>query len=155
MSEERRNVSAVGILTDYFAASPEQALAAVDTGPGDELAPFRGTFIEPSALVGRLWAAIRHGDLDLAAQDFSTDEARVDDNDDEGPYLLRLKPAFVGEVAALPNERIDDVAAVWRTAEEWMGGPDEKLVAEIVGELRRVARRAVARDVDAYCWICL
>ncbi|MEU2614956.1 hypothetical protein ABZ570_25730 [Micromonospora sp. NPDC007271] len=106
-------------------------------------------------LVGRLWAAIRHGDPDVAAERLSTDEARVDGNGDEGPYLLRLKPAFVNELAALPDERIDDVAAVWRGAEEWVGRPDEQLVAEIVGELRRVARRAVAGDVHAYCWICL
>ncbi|MFG2053473.1 hypothetical protein ACGFI9_05500 [Micromonospora sp. NPDC048930] len=145
----------MGILTDYFAASPEQALAATDTGPGDELAPLRCKFLEPTVLVGRLWAAIRHGDLDLAVEDLSTDEARVDGNDDEGPYLLRLKPAFVSELAALQDERMDDVAAAWRTAEEWMGEPDAKLVAEIVGELRRVARRAVADGVHAYCWICL
>ncbi|MGR6317366.1 hypothetical protein Q2K19_06130 [Micromonospora soli] len=145
----------MGILTDYFAARPEQALAAADTGPGDDLAPFRSKFLEPTVLVGRLWAAIRHGGLDLAAEDLSTGEARVDGNDDEGPYLLRLKPAFVSELAALPDERIDDVAAVWRAAEEWMGEPDEKLVAGIVGELRRVARRAVADGVHAYCWICL
>ena len=47
---------------------------------------------------------------------------RVDGNDDEGPYLIRLKLEFV---------------------------------ARLVGELRRVARQAVADGVDAYCWICV
>ncbi|MGW5667784.1 hypothetical protein [Micromonospora sp. NPDC003776] len=86
----------------------------------------------------RCWPASRHGDLNLAAPDFSTDEARVD-GDDEGLPA----PAQAGvrrRACRASGTSADDVAAVWRTAEERRGGLAEELVAETVGELRRMAR---------------
>lgn len=145
----------MGILTDYFAATPEQALAIGDTGPGDELAPLRSKFLEPYVLVGALWEVLRHGHLGSPRRDLQAGGERVDGNDDEGPYMIRLEPEFVAELAALPDDRIAAVAAGWVTAEEWMGEPELEVVAQLVGELRRVARQAVADGVDAYCWICV
>ncbi|MCW3839787.1 hypothetical protein ONA70_06715 [Micromonospora yasonensis] len=145
----------MGILTDYFPATPEQARAAAEHGPGDDLDPVRAKFVEPSVLGGALWEAVRHGALDASTETRYADDERVDDNDDEGPYLLRLKPDFVADLAALPDDRIGQVAVVWATAEEWWGGADVEFLTELVEELRRVARAALADGMDAYCWICL
>ncbi|MFE9688706.1 hypothetical protein [Micromonospora sp. NPDC005806] len=145
----------MGILTEYFAAIPERAQAAVQTGPGDELAPLRCKNVEPTVLGGALWEAVRHGGPDESAGDLSADAERVDGNDDEGPFLLRLESAFVAELAVLPDDRVEPVAARWATAEEWVGDIDPEILAEIVVELRRVARQALADGVDAYCWLCL
>ncbi|MEV0156659.1 hypothetical protein AB0H57_23435 [Micromonospora sp. NPDC050686] len=145
----------MGILTDYFAATPEQALAAIDRGPGDELTPLRAKFLEPFVLGGQLWAAVRHGALDASDDDLSAGGERVDGNDDEGPYLIRLVDDFVAELAALPDDRVDEVATVWAGAGEWMGEPEPGFLVELVHELRRVARRAETDGVGAYCWMCL
>ncbi|RZU73404.1 hypothetical protein EV384_1807 [Micromonospora kangleipakensis] len=129
----------MGILADYFAATPGQALTTVDAGPGDELRPLRPKFLEPFVLVGALWEVMRHGHLGSPRTGLHAGGERVDGNDDEGPYLIRLVSEFVTELAALPDDRIDAVAAGWATAEEWMGEPELEIVAQLVGELRRVA----------------
>ncbi|MEU9824271.1 hypothetical protein [Micromonospora chersina] len=57
--------------------------------------------------------------------------------------------------AAGPGDELEPVAAVWATGEEWWGGADVEFLAELVDELRGMARRALADGLDAYCWICL
>ncbi len=145
----------VGILTEYFAATPERARAAAATGPDDELDPLRCKNVEPFVLGGALWEAIRAGRLGSPRAGLHAGGERIDGHDDEGPYLIRLAPDFVAELAALPDERLRPVAAQWRTAEEWLGEPEVDPLVELVAELRRVARAAGADGLDAYCWMCL
>ncbi|MET8834363.1 hypothetical protein ABZV78_10645 [Micromonospora sp. NPDC004540] len=145
----------MGILTEYFAATPERARAAAETGPSDELEPLRCKFVDPAVLGGALWEVVRHGRLGSPRNALYASAERVDTNDEFGPYLVRLKPDFVRELAALPDERLLPVATEWRTAEEWMGEPEVELIAELVVELRRVARAASGDGLDAYCWMCL
>ncbi|MFG1655245.1 hypothetical protein ACGFIY_01790 [Micromonospora chersina] len=54
-----------------------------------------------------------------------------------------------------PGDEFEPLAAVWATAEEWWGGADVEFLAELVNELRGMARRALADGRDKYCWICL
>ncbi|MGY0005096.1 hypothetical protein [Micromonospora sp. I033] len=145
----------MGIRTEYFAATPQRARVAAATGPCDELDPLRCKNVEPFVLGGALWEVIRAGRLGSPRAGLHAGGERVDGHDDEGPYLIRLVPDFVAELAALPDERLRPVAAEWRTAEEWLGSPDTELLTELVTGLRRVARAAGAEELDGYCWMCL
>lgn len=146
----------MGILTDYFAATPQQASSAIMDGPGEEVAPARFKFLEPAVLLGRLWAAMRHRDLAAWTDELSTEVGRVDDNPDiEGPWLVKLRDDFVTELAALADEQVTMAAKVWAEAEEWVGPTSPAAAEEIVRQLRDVARHAASPDQAMYCWICL
>jgi hypothetical protein len=62
---------------------------------------------------------------------------------DEGPFVMRVPPAFVAAVAAIPAERVPEVAAEWGRSEllaHWQ--PAE--LAAVVSQLREFSRRAAA-----------
>lgn len=61
---------------------------------------------------------------------------------DEGPFVMRVRPAFVSAVAAVPAERVPEVAAAWGRAEGLADWPPVELAA-VVGQLREFAQRAV------------
>jgi hypothetical protein len=49
----------MGILTDYFAATAEEAAACADHGPLDTQLPTAELqWVEPSIILGRLWVCL-------------------------------------------------------------------------------------------------
>jgi hypothetical protein len=62
---------------------------------------------------------------------------------DEGPFVIQMPAAFVSAVAALPAERVSEVAALWgRTTDPVRWRPED--LAGVLGDLWDFAARAVA-----------
>jgi len=61
---------------------------------------------------------------------------------DEGPFVMRVPPAFVAALAAIPAERIPEVASMWGQTEELADWQPAELTT-VIEQLREFARRAV------------
>jgi hypothetical protein len=142
----------MGILTDYFAATAEEATACADHGPLDTQLPTAELkWVEPAIILGRLWAAIDGADYDV---DSYSGEDHLVAGDHEGPWLIRIKDACRDALAGIRDDQVTALAETWSTAEEWSGA-DASSLATIIPDLRDVARAACAPDRNLYVWVCL
>jgi len=106
-----------------------------------------------------LWAIIEgvpspSGAVPFDLERFHAVESVLWISDDEEAGLVRVSDGFARALAALPDERVATVAAVWANAEEWIGPwqPGE-LDPTVVG-LRDLAR-LVSDDQHMYVWVCM
>lgn len=169
----------MGLLTDYFAATPEQA-AAVDirtgptgtgpTGPADESArqdtpwvdgttraPQRiedvlaVTGVEPTVTMATLEAVL------TGAEVMDIIEGGVEpiaDGGPEGPWLVALRPQLQVALVSTPPGGWQAVAERWVATDELVGTPASAAVS-FLEELAALARRASDRDQRLYCWVSL
>jgi hypothetical protein len=165
----------MGLLTDYFAATTEQA-AAIDirtgpTGPADESArqdPPSGdgttraprriedvltvTGIEPTVTMATLEAILAGADdIDIIESDA---EPIIADGGPEGPWLVTLRPQLQAALLSTPPGGWPAVAERWVATEELVGTPASAAVS-FLEELAALARRASDRDQRLYCWMSL
>lgn len=164
----------MGLLTDYFAATPEQA-AAVDirtgpTGPADESArqdafsvdgttrtPPRiedvlaVTGVEPTVTMATLEAILTGAeDMDIIEGDVES----IANGGPEGPWLVALRPQLQAALLLTPPGGWQAVAERWVATEELVGTPASAAVS-FLEELAALARRASDRGQRLYCWVSL
>ncbi|MER7420348.1 hypothetical protein ABT346_26795 [Micromonospora peucetia] len=149
----------MGMITDYFVATPGQATALVERGPtGEQLPKLEMKWVEPAVLGSRLWAIIEDAPV-TEGQDPPLDRRRFDAADrlvglseDQTSGLEQIADGFVRALAALPDERIPAVAARWATAEEWLGPWEPGELDATVLALRDLARQVHLPDQHLYVW---
>ncbi|NUO58213.1 MAG: hypothetical protein HOV78_16205 [Hamadaea sp.] len=142
----------MGILTDYFAATPAEAAACQEHGPlPTDLPQLAAKWVEPTILLGRLWAAV--DGVKYNQRRHHGDEEMLEPSDEEGPWVIRIREECRAAIAGIPDERIPELAAKWSEAEEWMR-PEPDWLAKLIPELRAVARAGIG-DRAMYVWICL
>ncbi|MCP2322927.1 hypothetical protein HDA40_001434 [Hamadaea flava] len=142
----------MGILTDYFAATPAEAAACREHGPlPTELPKVAAKWLEPTILLGQLWAAV--DGVKYKVNKHHGDDEMLEPADEEGPWIIRIREECRAAIAGIPDERVPALAATWSEAEEWMA-PEPDWLEKLIPELRAVARAAV-EDRAMYVWICL
>jgi hypothetical protein len=80
----------MGMLTDYFAATPEEAMAHAERGPLVPALPYvELKWVEPSILLGLLWAHIAGAEYSL--DEFDGEDDMVALQEEHGTCLIRIK----------------------------------------------------------------
>jgi hypothetical protein len=149
----------MGILTDYFVATPERAVTLAARGPhGADVPKLELKGVDPAVLGSTLWAVIEGAPVrepysapfDLDRYDAVAEY--VADSDEDSHLLVQLDDDFVRVLATLPDERVAPVAASWATAEEWGGPLEPGTLDGLVLELRALAREVRSPDQHLYVW---
>ncbi len=142
----------MGVLTDYFAATPNEAASCATRGPVvTSLPQVALKFVDPAVILGRLWAHIEA----VPFSDSHYGNGELLTSGEEGPWLTRIKDGCTAAIAAIPDDRLLPIADQWRAAEEWVGDWDSQGLAGVVVDLRSVARAAVETGRNMYCWMSL
>jgi len=157
----RRTVLAMDMdmVTDYFVATPERAMALAEWGPaGEDVPKLENKVIEHSVFGSILWAIIE----DSPATAESGSPFDLDRFDASGPLMAlseeqtsgldQIADGFVRALATLPDERITAVAARWAAAEEWGRPYEPGELDDTVRGLRDLAREAHLPDQHMYLW---
>jgi len=147
----------VGVLTDYFVARDDQdAARAHNTVGGPRQAGFKTAAwksIDPVVTLAVLneivtgtnaleWIKTHGGDVEMVAGG----------NDDER-WVFRIAPLHVDALMQLPED-VRPIAERWAKSEE-LDGADPKDLAEVLRDLRALAREARASSQQLYCWVSL
>ncbi|WP_428962008.1 hypothetical protein [Micromonospora fluostatini] len=69
--------------------------------------------------------------------------------------VLTLADETQRALAELTPQRAAEVADPWSRTEEFGGYADPEALAEVVGELARLARHADEQQHRLYCWVCV
>jgi hypothetical protein len=141
----------VGVLTDFFIATADQAVAVSLSGPQDrDLPAVLAKWIHPLRLATLYAIAEGHGDTEVEV-DIPVDVDRPD-----GPWLFAIRDEVTAAIAAVTDERLDSVGNAWAMTEEWQRdrGPASEVIS-IFRELRDLARRADPPAQRMYLWMCL
>jgi hypothetical protein len=165
----------MGLLTDYFAATPEQAAAVdIQTGPtgptdgsarqdrpsvdGSTTAPRRVQDVlavkgfEPTVTMATLEGILTGAEVMEIIE--SDAEPLIADDGPEGPWLVTLRPQLQAALVSTPPGGWRAVAERWVATEELVGTPASVAVS-FLEELAALARRASDRDQQLYCWMSL
>jgi hypothetical protein len=141
----------VSSIVKFFAATQEEAVAALHSGPDPSLpvAVF-GNFDAEEALLE--WEEGLTGTpfVSLVEKDLPDVVAEIED----GPLLLRISAELSNSLASASSARIRDLAEWWM-AEKSAGGAEieHSAAVGILQTLADLARSACQADVDVYCWI--
>jgi hypothetical protein len=153
------SVAGVGMFTDYFVATPEQAAALGDDGPADaDLPTLELKWVEPAVLGSKLWAIVedapvRPGDtLPFDLDRFNASGKLIALSEDATSGLQQIADGFVRALAGLSDERIPAVSARWATAEEWIAPWEPGELDGTVEGLRDLARQVRLPDQHMYMW---
>ncbi len=149
----------MGIITDYFVADAARAATLAEGGPSGEDVPvleLKGA--EPAVLGSILWAiiasppAVEGEPLPFDLDRFDAAGPLIAISEEQTSGLVQVADGFVQAMAALPDDRIPEVAARWATAEDWGApwGPGE--LDETVLQLRDLARQVRLPDQHMYVW---
>jgi hypothetical protein len=137
----------MGLLTDIFVATPEDALKYESLAPG-ELPPGRFEVVNFKGLTdlefGTLWAI-------LAGEAFDMDRHALEALTPGGEtWLFGFPSAFVERLAGLGAADTTSAAAAWAATEELQWDPSE--TEEVLVELVRLARRSKSTSKGLYFW---
>ncbi|MHA7132831.1 hypothetical protein [Oerskovia turbata] len=143
----------MSILTEFFVATPAQALALAGTGPeGSGLPTLLATSIDPvrlSALHEVLTGAADGGEDDVLGPELGP-------TDPDGPWLLPFRPDAVTALAAIPDQGLPEAARAWGASEDMEDlGVDPVDLLDITASLRDLARAAGRDGHGLYLWISL
>lgn len=143
----------MGLLTDYFAATPEQAAACRLEGPSDEELPVASLkLVDPSVLLGKLWAGVAGQPF---GPEYYADDGLVGEPLADGPWLVKIKPVCRAVLAGISDEeQVRQAAAGWAEAAEWFGAAEPEELVETILKLRQVALAAGERGQRLYAWVC-
>lgn len=149
----------MGLITDYFAASPQRAVTLAERGPaGEDVPKLEMKWVEPAVLGSTLWAIIEDAPVpdghqlpfDLERFDAAAQLMALSEEQTSG--LVQIADGFVQALATLPDERIAAVAARWATAEEWTGPWEPGELDDTILGLRDLAREVHPPDQHMYVW---
>ena len=83
----------------------------------------------------QLWSAV----ADLPPKSGTLMDDLVFQGGEEGPFVMRVPPAFVAALARVPEDHVPAIAAAWGRSEELADWQPEDL-SGVVGELRAFCR---------------
>lgn len=146
----------MGILADFFAAVPAQALKYAnrinDVDEGDEIerllkpAQYKGiTGLE----IGTLWAILEAQEWDVKKH--MPDDIQVDDEGES--WLHRFPGGLVALLANAGHEALAKASELWAKTEEL--DCDAADLRPLLEDLRSLARQAAADGTSVYLWGCL
>jgi hypothetical protein len=149
----------MGVMFDYFAApSDEVAAAVIGTGPTVAVADpdlvLESSGIEPSVQMATLEELLTGRPYDSIVDD-PRSAALLASADDDACLVLTLTDELQAALAGADPQRLLEVAGPWSRTEEFWGRGEPELLADFLGELAALARRAAARGHRLYCWTCL
>lgn len=157
----------MGVETEIFAGTPENLEAALPQGPTavDGLPSFPSSPLDQVQLgsLGQLLIAgtLDHADPSSYGNTYdelvrAMSEAAAEADPEEGPWIFAIPDRLRDALAALPPERVEEVAAEWSTTEEVGGewGPGES-TPEYVRLLSELARAAQRTERNLYLWASL
>jgi hypothetical protein len=157
----------MGLLTDFFLASPERE-AALDVQPGGPEGQFptvSGKNVDQVKLATllQILRGVERSSDETAA--ITRQLPMVWRSDEEGPWVFRLPTELRDVLAAVPPQ-LQDVACSWSLTEEWrldsgLGPTEQSLqylvdeLAQFLTELRALAVRSASGEGTLYLWLCL
>jgi hypothetical protein len=102
----------MGIPTDYFSATPDEALACAPDGPfGTDPPTAELKWVEPAIILGRLWVAVDGAEYSVDA--YNGIDAPVASPHEPGPWVIRIKEASWDALASIRDDQILVLATVW------------------------------------------
>lgn len=146
----------MGILSDFFVATPEEALRYAnrieEPDEGDEIEELldpvqykRFTDIE----ISTLWAILEGSEWDADRHNLEY----VEIGEDSDAWLNRFPHELTVLLSRLDEESLGPVLARWADTEELACDADE--LHPVMEDLRRLASEAVANRKSVYLWGCL
>ncbi|MFL6097902.1 MAG: hypothetical protein ACJ71Y_20820 [Blastococcus sp.] len=148
----------MGILCDYFIAGGDEEAALTATwlgGPSaspDALPTIDLKGLDPIVPMASLESMIAGGDLgELVAANAG---AMVNEAQGE-VWVYRLSQTLTAALAGASPDRLREVAEPWSRTEELAGWWDTRELAEVLGELADLAKRARSDGGRLYCWVSL
>ena len=137
------------MLTELFVAEADRALELVEEGPAlaDDVPVAAANSVTEVTLASlhRIAAPGSPAATDVAAS-VSVDRW-------EGPWLQVIADEITVAIAAVGDDRLDEVAQTWASTDEWQDATVED-ITRLVRELRDVARQA-SPERRLYLWTCL
>jgi hypothetical protein len=162
----------MGLLTYYFAATPQRA-AAIDirTGPAEPASPqdtpsaggsteasdpiedvLAVSGVEPNVTMAMLEAILTGADgMEIIDQGSAEPVA---DGGPDGPWLVALRSQLREELLTAPPGGWHAVAERWAATDELAGMPVDVAVS-FLEKLAVLARRASENNQRLYCWVSL
>ena len=134
----------MGILSEFFVASPEAAQACEDlihTRAFEDQAAYTGfTGLE----LADLWAI-------LAGTDYAPEQHLLESvHDAQDSWLERFPAPFVALLAGLDDQGLASAQLQWAASEELQLAPD--VLRPVLEDLRRLAAKALAEGKGLYLW---
>jgi hypothetical protein len=158
---------AMSVLFDYFAAeSDEEAAAVIDRvgGPGSQaltVTPSTVAYdtvsvkgVDPVVQLGTLEELLTGRSYDEIAEDPRSGHL-VGTRDGGERVVCTITDSLMAALAQASSEALQRIAEPWSQTEEFWGTADPEGLAEILGDLAGLARRAQANGRRLYCWVCV
>lgn len=151
----------MGVLCDYFAASSDEAAAAVidlpggpAAGAGGSLDTVSGNGIDPVVQMGTLEALLTGRDYDEILQAHHAGPI-VASRDGGQRLVVTLTGELQAALSQADHAQLADAAVPWLQTEEFSSQDDPGLAAAWLSDLAGLARQATARGERLYCWVCV
>lgn len=143
----------MGILADIFVANDQDARLyeqrlfgheAIES-PSYERVQYKNI---TSLELGTLWALLHGEDWNVKKHNF----LHIGHDEEVGSCLDQFPPELTRSLSALEPKQVSDVSAAWAATEELQWPASD--AAEVINELVRLARLAVASGNSLYVWNC-
>ncbi|MDR2187814.1 MAG: hypothetical protein LBE62_07135 [Azonexus sp.] len=143
----------MGLLADFFVATPEQAIQYANRDPYEEeiralLNPCEYKGITGLEL-GMLWAILEDIEWDY---DKHMPRDTVLGNEGEW-WLERFPDKLTLLLAQATPERLATASVAWANTEELSCDPED--IQPMLADLQQLAKQAISRDIPVYLWGCL
>lgn len=142
----------MGVLTDYFAASNDEAArAALQQGPKVVGLPtIEAKSLDPVVTMATLEQILLGTDAMTIIND-SRDEI-IAQAGEQGPWVATIRPSLVKGLGTPDPARLLATARQWALTEE-LSDADPQDLYEFLWNLAHLAQWAVANNQQMYCWI--
>lgn len=147
----------MSLICFYFAApSDVTAARAVDSpeGPGRAAQVARtvpGRGVEPVVQLGMLHALLTDSTFDAVLAQAPRQPVALRDGGERS--VLRVADGLCAALSDSSDQRLADLAEPWSRIEEFDGRADPSDLADLLRELRALARDTRRRGEGLYCWI--
>lgn len=144
----------MGILADFFVASPEDARryaspdSVGDTKLREQIAPAEWKGFTPLEL-GTLWAILEGQDWNIKRH-WLIEELLESQGES---WLFRFPQPLVDLLASATEEQLASANSAWAATEELQWPPAE--LRPLVSDLQRLAKQSRATGFHMYLWGCL
>lgn len=140
----------MGVLTDIFIASPEEAekLGLSE----DTFEDFKGIFAK-----GQSTVTLESLHEIIAAKDGTKAEdiSMIFSADEEGPWVLEIPIGLSRSLAALKGQDLSEISAKWSRTEEMQMDYDPDSVGDLLREMVDLADEAVKLNKGLLMWMSL
>jgi hypothetical protein len=110
--------------------------------------------IDPVVQLGTLEELLTGRSYDEIANDPRSGHA-VETRDGGERVVCTITDSLMTALAQASGEALQRIAEPWSQTEEFWGAADPDELAEILGDLAGLARRAQANGRRLYCWVCV